>query len=661
MPKKPTIVNVSNAYDNTPNINANFEAVRDAFDNTLSRDGSTPNSMEADLDLNGYDLLNAKLVSADDIQVGGQSITSSVQASQAAAQASAEAAALSETNAAASETAAAASAALAEAWNDANTLWFDTVAEFLSFDGSSVEVGTYARTRDGVGVYQRVADGTGHVPSISRLWRVQAVNGEVMLTAFGASGNGVFDNVGPLTRALSTGYKVLIPEGVFYSSANATITASGTQVIGLSAPVVDFTTNTFTRGSIIKGIFNGSSGLDGVKIRNIGVDSAAASLVEGMVFSDFESMSVEDVTVIGSDTNNHCCLLQDGRGLVVRNFQSLGGKQGLAVKARDFLIDGVDSWDTTTYGFTFRYDTPYEGESGVIRNVRCRTNLRAKSGGFILMNDDVDGSAMADIYIQHVTVDDCTSGVYLQNLNNNTPMTRVKFSDVVLKNIASYAFQTWGHVENIDIDGVLIQDCNGAFYNNLDPNTNNLRIRNYVQDNVLFGSSISGANHQLYNWRKVGGGGGWGQNASANLQTFSMDKTVSPLTNITNAGGTGTALGGATSVALPAIGSLYSISHQTGLTKQFSQSMATDATVTIYTMPDNFGVLDVTVHALSAVGRHVARYMITGQTATLVSGNQFSTAHFVVGVSGTNVFFQFKGVSTATVQADCFMTVTAAA
>lgn len=39
-------------------INNNWDAIIAAVENTLSRDGTTPNSMSADLDLNGYDLLN---------------------------------------------------------------------------------------------------------------------------------------------------------------------------------------------------------------------------------------------------------------------------------------------------------------------------------------------------------------------------------------------------------------------------------------------------------------------------------------------------------------------------------------------------------------------------------------------------------------------------
>lgn len=59
MAKKPSISSVASGYQGTVTINNNFENVRNAFDNTLSLDGSTPNAMNADLDMNGNDIINA--------------------------------------------------------------------------------------------------------------------------------------------------------------------------------------------------------------------------------------------------------------------------------------------------------------------------------------------------------------------------------------------------------------------------------------------------------------------------------------------------------------------------------------------------------------------------------------------------------------------------
>ena len=76
MAKKPSLTTISSGYYSTGQLNNNFSAINTAFDNTLSRDGSTPNTMGADLDLNNNDLINAKVIEAGRIVVSGSDITS---------------------------------------------------------------------------------------------------------------------------------------------------------------------------------------------------------------------------------------------------------------------------------------------------------------------------------------------------------------------------------------------------------------------------------------------------------------------------------------------------------------------------------------------------------------------------------------------------------
>ncbi len=56
------------------NINTNSTRFQSAIENTLSRDGSGPNQMEADFDLNHNDLLNGGIISADSVEIGGVDI-----------------------------------------------------------------------------------------------------------------------------------------------------------------------------------------------------------------------------------------------------------------------------------------------------------------------------------------------------------------------------------------------------------------------------------------------------------------------------------------------------------------------------------------------------------------------------------------------------------
>lgn len=73
MAKRPTINTLANTASPTylTQLNQNFTNIRDQFDNTLSLDGSTPNAMNADIDLNGNDILNVSKVYADSLFING--------------------------------------------------------------------------------------------------------------------------------------------------------------------------------------------------------------------------------------------------------------------------------------------------------------------------------------------------------------------------------------------------------------------------------------------------------------------------------------------------------------------------------------------------------------------------------------------------------------
>lgn len=51
--------NIDAGYAANTALNTNFDLIETALENTLSRDGTTPNTMSADLDMNGYRILNA--------------------------------------------------------------------------------------------------------------------------------------------------------------------------------------------------------------------------------------------------------------------------------------------------------------------------------------------------------------------------------------------------------------------------------------------------------------------------------------------------------------------------------------------------------------------------------------------------------------------------
>lgn len=73
MAKGPTLTTIATGYYSTVQLNFNFDEIETAFENTLSLDGSTPNAMQADFDLNGNNIINAGNIFID----GGTTMISS--------------------------------------------------------------------------------------------------------------------------------------------------------------------------------------------------------------------------------------------------------------------------------------------------------------------------------------------------------------------------------------------------------------------------------------------------------------------------------------------------------------------------------------------------------------------------------------------------------
>lgn len=69
MAKRPTVNTISSGYASQSQLNENFQNIQTAFNNTLSLDGSLPNAMQADLDLNENDLLNVRAIYVDGVNV----------------------------------------------------------------------------------------------------------------------------------------------------------------------------------------------------------------------------------------------------------------------------------------------------------------------------------------------------------------------------------------------------------------------------------------------------------------------------------------------------------------------------------------------------------------------------------------------------------------
>ena len=69
MAKQPVVNTISSGYASQSQLNENFSNIQTSFNNTLSLDGSTPNAMQANIDMNNQDIINVK-----GIYVGGVNV-----------------------------------------------------------------------------------------------------------------------------------------------------------------------------------------------------------------------------------------------------------------------------------------------------------------------------------------------------------------------------------------------------------------------------------------------------------------------------------------------------------------------------------------------------------------------------------------------------------
>lgn len=71
----PPVTSLGNTTSAIGRLNDNSDLIEAAVEKTLSRDGTAPNQMEADFDLNSYDLLNGGNISAASLTLDGVPVT----------------------------------------------------------------------------------------------------------------------------------------------------------------------------------------------------------------------------------------------------------------------------------------------------------------------------------------------------------------------------------------------------------------------------------------------------------------------------------------------------------------------------------------------------------------------------------------------------------
>lgn len=74
---KLSLNDITSRYGATDALNDNFAAIETALENTLSRDGTLPNEMEGNLDMNGNEVLNAGAIRTQQLFLNGAAVSSS--------------------------------------------------------------------------------------------------------------------------------------------------------------------------------------------------------------------------------------------------------------------------------------------------------------------------------------------------------------------------------------------------------------------------------------------------------------------------------------------------------------------------------------------------------------------------------------------------------
>lgn len=187
MPKV-TLNDMTSGYNSSQQFNANNTIIETAFDNTVSRDGSSPNTMSADFDLNNNDILNAKDVYSTNLYIGGSAVS------------------LNEFTAS----------------NLAVTKEFLTVTAMLADTGvytTDYVAGNYFRVVDGNYVYKVAASGASdeHLTTAGgvKLYVQPGASG-YNVKAFNAKGDGVTDDTTALLAfAAADSEQKVMPEGTY--------------------------------------------------------------------------------------------------------------------------------------------------------------------------------------------------------------------------------------------------------------------------------------------------------------------------------------------------------------------------------------------------------------------------------------------------------------
>lgn len=347
MAKRPTTSTLTNTASPTylTQLNQNFTNVRNQFDNTLSLDGSTPNAMNADIDLNGNDLINANSVNTASLRIGGQAVVAS------------------------------------DAVNQTVKKEFETVALLLADTGTytNYAVDDYLRVVDGGFVYKVAASGASdqHVTTAGGV-KLYVVAETVVPEVLGGDPTGSASVHLIINTLLLAGKTVWLSSGATYLVGGTVNLQNGSRLIGDK-------TATLVRG------FNGAplitaNGKSNVAVSGFSIDGQRGVHTSSGNFGVF----VDWRTTAGSNALVSDVVIQEEAGSAVIALASSGTRSsGFVVKgcrvedvgshgiiAQDYIDDVVIEGNTVKFTGMLVADRPAitasrNGENVVVSNNIC--------------------------------------------------------------------------------------------------------------------------------------------------------------------------------------------------------------------------------------------------------------------------------------------------
>ncbi len=432
MAKKPTVNLIGSGYASKDLLNNNFEELRDAFDNTLSLDGSTPNAMGADLDMNSNDILNVGSITANALSVDGKDINAlaaQAEASAASAEASAAAAldlVIGVDPISSFDTIAHMAASdgfldgqHAAVWGGFNgepeTFRYDASSP-LTADGALVVNATgmgagrlvstrtvYAdfdefigdvRTFDagvvatiyGITATYTATDGAGNLGQTGaggQEWDVWSITGDIR--AWGAKGDGATDSTDAINAAIEyssvTGSSILVPVGRFLYTKTDTRFDNVT-IKGVKRPSYNSNRTALEGGSIIVGTLE----LKGANptVIDLGVDHGAAAFPaspdNAIVLAHQNPFTVESIATVsnviglcaGVEDPYHAILCEGHYDTNVSNVVGIKSFFGMALKSVRTNVSNAILMENGSDNLIVKSDTTSGKCSKVnINNVVC--------------------------------------------------------------------------------------------------------------------------------------------------------------------------------------------------------------------------------------------------------------------------------------------------